>query len=233
MRFLLHMDCPENYHAVAQVLSTWAELTCAYIEISPWERDQAPEASILFWDLDASDGQLLPPSIRKFHALFLCSSAPEAAISSYVIHPTGFLRKPIRIAALQAALGRCTDLWWDSLRRLEILSDRLRFSLPLCNLVWAEGARRGCLIHSSRECIVDRETLSALERRLPPRLFFRSQRSFLVNFYHVRGLDGAGLHMSDGNVVPLGRSSRRACLDAYRSFCQWRDGPEAGPTGRD
>lgn len=226
MRFLVHMDRPDSYAAMVQVLSIWTELTCAHIEISPWELEQPLEPSILFWDLDAQDGQLLPPPIQGPHALFLCSSTPQAAISSYALHPTGFLHKPVKISALQEALGRCTDLWWGSLDRLEVLSDRLRFSLPLCNLVWAEGARRGCLLHSSQECIANRETLSTLEEHLPRRLFLRAQRSFLVNLYHVRSLDSDGLHMSDGAVIPLGRTSRKACLDIYYSFCRWRDGLE-------
>lgn len=226
MRFLVHMDHPDSYAAMVQVLSIWTELTCAHIEISPWEREQPPEPSILFWDLDAQDGQLLPPPIQGPHALFLCSNTPQAAISSYALHPTGFLRKPVNLSALQMALGRCTDLWWGTLDRMEILSDRLHFSLPLCNLVWAEGARRGCLLHSSQACIASRETLSTLEEHLPHRLFLRVQRSFLVNLYHVRSLGSDGLHMSDGAVVPLGRSSRKACLDIYYNFCRWRDGLE-------
>ena len=32
--------------------------------------------------------------------------------------------------------------------------------------------------------------------------------------------------MSDGAVLPLGRSGRKMCLDTYRRFCQWRDGVE-------
>lgn len=42
MRFLVHMDHPDSYAAMVQVLSIWTELTCAHIEISPWEREQPP-----------------------------------------------------------------------------------------------------------------------------------------------------------------------------------------------
>ena len=130
--------------------------------------------------------------------------------------PDGFLQKPVRQSALFTALRRCAKLWWDSLERLEILSDRLRVRLPLCDLIWAEGARRGCLVHSSHECISNRESLSALEARLPGVLFFRCQRSFLVNLTHVQALDSQGLHMSDGAVIPLSRNSRGAAVQAYQ-----------------
>lgn len=223
MRIFVHMNCGEDYSAMVQVLSTWAAFLCVHIEISPWPQELPAAPAILFWDLDSENGLQLPP-IQPSHALFLCSSAPQAAISSYSLHPTSFLCKPVSLSALQRALDLCTDLWWGCLDRLEIPSGRHRISLPLCNLVWAEGARRGCIIHSSQECIPNRETLSMLEERLPQRLFLRPHRSFLVNLYHVRSLDGAGLHMSDGAVIPLGRSNRKAYTAAYHSFCRWRNG---------
>ena len=82
--------------------------------------------------------------------------------------------------------------------------------------LWAEGTRRGCLVHSSQECISNRESLSALEARLPGVLFFRCQRSFLVNLTHVQALNSQGLHMSDGAVIPLSRNSRGAAVQAYQ-----------------
>ena len=118
----------------------------------------------------------------------------------------------------------------DSLERLEILSDRLRVRLPLCDLVWAEGARRGCLVHSSHECISNRESLSALEARLPGVLFFRCQRSFLINLTHVRHLDSQGLLMSDGTLIPMNRGSRKPISDAYRQLRLRMEGdPAASP----
>ena len=213
LRFLIHMNTPEETAALERMLRLWAGLTCANLETGPWEPGAAAPA-VLFWDLDT---QLSPPQLPDdSSALLVCSSSSQAAIDSYSLHPDGFLHKPIRQEDLHAALRRCIKVWWDALDRLEILSDRLRVRLPLCDLVWAEGARRGCLVHSSHECISNRESLSALEARLPGALFFRCQRSFLVNLTHVQKLDSQGFHMSDGAVVPLSRNSRAAAVQAYQ-----------------
>ena len=77
----------------------------------------------------------------------------------------------------------------------------------------------GSLVHSTQGPIATRETLTALEERLPKELFLRCQRGFLANLRHVRRLDSGGLHMSDGAVVPLSRSSRGETAEAYRKFC--------------
>ena len=214
MRFLIHMSTSEEAGSLARMLRLWTWSTCADMETELWSPGASGPA-IVIWDLDAG----LPPSgmvSSASTALLVCSSRPQAAIDSYSLHPDGFLQKPIQQKDLFTALRRCARLWWDSLERLEILSDRLRVRLPLCDLIWAEGARRGCLVHSSQECISNRESLSALEARLPGVLFFRCQRSFLVNLTHVQALDIQGLHMSDGAVIPLSRNSRGAAVQAYQ-----------------
>lgn len=214
MRFLIHMSTSEEAGSLARMLRLWTWSTCADMETELWSPGASGPA-IVIWDLDAG----LPPSgmvSSASTALLVCSSRTQAAIDSYSLHPDGFLQKPIQQKDLFAALRRCARLWWDSLERLEILSDRLRVRLPLCDLIWAEGARRGCLVHSSQECISNRESLSALEARLPGVLFFRCQRSFLVNLTHVQALDIQGLHMSDGAVIPLSRNSRGAAVQAYQ-----------------
>ena len=220
------MNTPEETAALERMLRLWAGLTCANLETGPWEPGAAAPA-VLFWDLDT---QLSPPQLPDdSSALLVCSSSSQAAIDSYSLHPDGFLHKPIRQEDLHAALRRCIKVWWDALDRLEILSDRLRVRLPLCDLVWAEGARRGCLVHSSQECIVNCETLSALEARLPKGLFFRCQRSFLINLTHVRQLDSQGLLMSDGTLIPMGRSSRKPISEAYRQLRLRMEGDPAAP----
>lgn len=222
MHFTVYMEDPAERAALFRMLEIWRDLTCSCVEFSSWDPEERPEpGGILFWDLD---GRLPPASIDGAYALFLCSSSSSAAIASYSLHPAGFLRKPIGMEKLWAALHRCIKLWWDSLERLEITSDRCRIRLPLCDLVWVESTRRNSLVHSTQGPIATREALTALEGRLPRGLFLRCQRSFLVNLRHVRRLDNEGLCMSDGAVVPLSRSSRSEVAEAYRQFCLLWDG---------
>lgn len=223
MHFAIHMRDPGQRAELLRMLDTWRRLTRSQVEFADWI--PGPEFAILFWDLD--DGP--PPALPAGSALILCASSGRAAISSYAVHPAGFLRKPVGMEALRRVLRRCTRFWWDSLERLELVSDHCRLQLPISELVWAESTRRGCLIHSSREAIAAREPLAALEKRLPEALFLRCQRGFLVNLCHVRRMDALGLHMSDGAVVSLSRGSRSITAERYRQFCLLRD-KKAGDT---
>ena len=222
MRFLIHMSTSEEAGSLARMLRLWTWSTCADMETELWSPGASGPA-IVIWDLDAG----LPPSgmvSSASTALLACSSRTQAAIDSYSLHPDGFLQKPIQQKDLFTALRRCARLWWDSLERLEIVSDRCRFRLPLYDVVWAESARRGCLIHSSRAAIPAHEPLASLESRLARPIFLRCQRGFLVNLCHVRRLDTLGFHMSDGTVVPLSRNSRAEAAERYRQLCLLRHG---------
>ena len=133
MQFTIHMGDPAERTALLRMLETWRGLTCASVEFADWTPEHRPEpGGILFWDLDDCP----PPAAAVGKcALFLCSSSSGAAIASYPLHPAGLLRKPVGMDKLWAALHRSVKLWWDSLERLEITSDRCRIRLPLCDLV--------------------------------------------------------------------------------------------------
>ena len=87
-----------------------------------------------------------------------------------------------------------------------------------------EGARRGCIIHTSHQVIASREPLYRLEQQLPGSIFMRCQRSFVINLIHVREAVGNSLLLSNGTEVPISRGSKAAVLDSYRRFCQLRYG---------
>ena len=226
MRILVDLPDTADRIALCNMLQVWMELSCACVDIvtAGSGASDAPCAdSIVFWDLDSSK---LPPRTwdHRGNALFLCSRDPQRAIGSYSLHPTGLLLKPVSMDRLWEAMRRCSHLWFPSLMRLEISDNRIKIALPFNDLLCAEGARRGCLIHTSHRVILSREPLYRLEQQLPENIFVRCQRSFVVNLTHVREAKGDILRLSNGAEIPIGRGNKTAVLDAYRQFCRLRYG---------
>lgn len=211
-------------NAFCGMLQIWMELTCVSMDIVTTKAAVPPPAhAIVFWDLDGPDP---PPPVGQGPdcALFLCSRDPQRAIDSYAFHPTGFLTKPVSMDQLWNAMLRCSGLWFASLMRLELYSDRVKVGVPFKNLIWAEGTRRGCMLHTSHQSIVTREPLYRLEQRLPQVIFARCQRSFVVNLTHVREITGNSLFLCDGTEISLGRGNKPGVLQAYQQFCRLRYG---------
>lgn len=221
---LIHFQNPAERADLCRTLRTWMELSCVSMDIETGERAGAPHApAIIFWDLDGSSP---PPMVRQGQAcaLFLCSQDPQRAIGSYSFHPTGFLTKPVTMDQLWRAMLRCTRFWFAALTRLEIFCDRVKIGIPFHNLIWAEGTRRGCMVHTSHQSISAREPLYRLEQRLPETIFTRCQRSFVVNLGYVREIVGNSLFLMNGTEISLGRGNKSSVQEAYRRFRRLRYG---------
>lgn len=221
MSILVQFYDEAEREALCAKLQTWMELSCVSMEIQTHGTiDLLSPPDIIFWDLDGAPPP--PAAWSPDRALFLCSRDPQRAIDSYSFHPTDFLTKPISMDKLWNAMLRCARLWFSNLLRLEVLSDRVKIGIPYQNLLWVEGTRRGCLLHTSHQSITSREPLYRLEQRLPELVFVRCQRSFLVNLLHVQEVSGGSLYLSDGTRISLGRGNKAVVLEAYQQFCRLR-----------
>ena len=217
MHFTVYMEDPAERAALFRMLEIWRDLTCSCVEFSSWDPEERPEpGGILFWDLD---GRLPPASIDGgVRALSLLLQQQRGHCQLFP-PPRGFFAQAHwngealgRSAPLYQAVVGLSGAAGDHQRPLPGPPPPLRSGL-------GGSTRRGSLVHSTQGPIATRETLTALEERLPKELFLRCQRGFLANLRHVRRLDSGGLHMSDGAVVPLSRSSRGETAEAYRKFC--------------
>ena len=219
MHFTVYMEDPAERAALFRMLEIWRDLTCSCAGIQQLGPGGAPGTrrhSLLGLGRPACR---LPPLTGRTRSF----SAPPAAarpLPAIPSTPRVVLRKPIGMEKLWAALHRCIKLWWDSLERLEITSDRCPGPPPpLRSGLGGEHPERQSGPRTQGP-IATRETLTALEERLPKELFLRCQRGFLVNLRHV---PASGQRRTatcqTGRSLPLSRSSRGETAEAYRKFC--------------
>ena len=100
----------------------------------------------------------------------------------------------------------------------------MNIGVPFKNVIWVEGTRRGCMVHTANQSVSAREPLYRLEERLPETVFTRCQRSFVVNLTHVREIAGNSLFLSDGTEISLGRGIKAGVLEAYQRYRSLRYG---------
>ncbi len=218
MHILVHFDDPAERDALCALLRGWASLSCVAADIVCDARAVGEKAPLLvFWDMDGPDQ---PPQVGREGALFLCARDPRRAIESYRFHPADLLIKPVTAERLWQAMRRCARLWVSSLERLEVASGRLKLSFPMGDLLWAEGHRRGCLLHTVHDNIPARVPLYQLEKQLPSSVFARCQRKFLVNLTQVDRIEGNALFLRDGTKLTLSRTSKSEVLTAYQQVRQ-------------
>lgn len=217
-RFLVCTEDEAFFAGFARALRFWSETVCITAEpvrLDGQENGSGPR-DILFLDIDGLDGPLDKLDPPPAGALVLCSGDPGRSIACYALHPVDFLPKPVTPAALDRAMGRCIPLWQDRLRWLDASVGRAQ--VPLCELAWVEASGHSTVLHCVHGVIKAGEALSKLEARLPPQLFLRCQRSFLVNLRHVRALENGCFVMAGGDQVPIGRGNREQAARAFAAF---------------
>ena len=233
MRIVICSAQEQVVSRLRQLAAAWAILTCA--DVSIVERNDFPshaeeEGGIYFLDASGTHSRtrLVKAAeclaARSDCAFFLCVPDSRTAIDCYSLHPDGLLCSPFCPDEMLRAMSRCVNLWWDGLRRLELLSDRMKVVVPLYDLVWIESVSKSCLLHCTDSQIQVRLPLNALEVMLPRGLFLRCQRSFIVNLCHIRAAGRTEITLSDGAKIPMGRALRNQVLKAYESVCSLRAG---------
>ena len=213
--------------SLRHAIQVWSAGVCADMDTCEWpdwpsclEGLGADPCELLFLDADSAcmHWDEIARQLNGACALFVCSDSSHAAIDCYALHPRGFLTKQVTAESLERSLYPCFGLWRKALACLNLSIGRNRVSLPVCELLWADARGRSCVLHSSHGQITVNDTLQELTGKLPPALFFRCQKSFVVNLRHIRAVSGGMLVMSDGAQVPVGRNCKSEVQQAYAAF---------------
>jgi len=87
---------------------------------------------------------------------------------------------------------------------------------------WVEAANYCAVVHARGVRFIIRESLDALEKRMPASLFLRTHRSALVNVARMRAFfeadENEAVVLSCGTRVPVSRRRRRAVLERIRDL---------------
>lgn len=172
--------------------------------IAALEALQQQPVDLLFLDIQMPDlnGMELAHSIDNHKTRIIFTTAfKDYAFDSYEVNALDFLLKPIRYVKFQAAIdkahayfnlaasassaepavptsiflridGELRQIQLDQLLYVEGMKDYLKF--------YIEGERSPWITHM---------TMSAAEKLLPPSLFMRIHRSYIISLKHIRSID--------------------------------------------
>jgi two-component system LytT family response regulator len=154
----------------------------------------------------------------------------QYAVQAYEVYPADYLLKPFdreRFAkALDRALreiasdraagsvgGKVSDIREWSAERIAIKSENRIIFLRNSEIDWIEAAGNYLKFHTKSGEYLVRETMSAMENKLPSNRFMRIHRSTIVNLDRVKelkaGLSGDySVTMQDGSTLTLSRGYR-------------------------
>jgi DNA-binding LytR/AlgR family response regulator len=94
-------------------------------------------------------------------------------------------------------------------------ADRKQHKTFLKDILYIESLDEYVKVYLREKMLITRESISVLEKKLPPELFVRIHRSFLVSAKAVVSIAADGVEIS-GKILPFGRAFKQSALAALK-----------------
>lgn len=156
--------------------------------------------------------RLLPAGCR----LVLLSSSPgnaaevyDAGVADYLLMPVSYERFATCARRLLSAVGSATNAAERSMRSIFVKSDYKVIQVPVDEILFVEGLKdyvKFYLGHDQRS-VMSLMSMKTLEAHLPPDMFMRVHRSYIVNLHHIRTID-RGRIVFGPHHIPVGETYR-------------------------
>jgi len=184
---------------------------------------QTGDAKIAFLDIymPGTSGIDVAKKIRetdKEIAIVFITNSLDHGLNGYYVEALQYLVKPVAYPEVAKVLNKCVKLFADSLRFVEVLSDRMTVRVLLKDILYLEILNHTCLIHTLSETIKSYRPLSEIECQLDRESFLRTHRSYIVNMRYIEDVTENDFLLTTGQSAPIRRSDRLAVKQAYRDY---------------
>ncbi|MBE6852998.1 MAG: response regulator transcription factor [Ruminococcus sp.] len=91
-------------------------------------------------------------------------------------------------------------------------------TMRLDDIIYLEADKRITNIRTIEKSFVSTENISSISERLPGLFFFRTHRTYTLNFRHIANIDREVIQMRNGECVILSRQRKKDFESAYNVF---------------
>lgn len=153
----------------------------------------------------------------------LTTAYSEFALEGYQLNVVDYLLKPISFqrffqAATKAAQIFRTQLQLQSKDKEEVPQGMyIRQGDAFTQIFWkdilyVEGMQNYLKLHFKEKTLIIHQTMTSLEEVLPPNIFFRIHKSYLINLLHIDSIARRRLYIN-GKELPISAQRREELLE--------------------
>lgn len=184
---------------------------------------------LVFLDINMPEisGISFAKSINKNIKIIFTTAYREYAVEGFELQAVDYLLKPISFERLLKAVNTYFEVHGDpkngQIQKPEtnpfmfVRSDRRMIKIDFDAIIYIESYSDYIKIHLSDEIIVTRETLSALEAKLPKVQFIRIHRSFIIALAHISSFTNEHI-VIHGQALTISRSYKKEVLELLERF---------------
>ena len=196
-----------------------------------WERsaitlgEDSPRADLIFMDIEmpgvtGMDAAALLRTFDDVTPIIFVTNLAQFAVRGYEVNALDFIVKPVSYGAFSLRMAKALRVMREM--RGSSITVKTRGGMEVLRLddvTYIEVMNHALTYHRTEgEPVITRSTITEAEESLADRPFVRINKSFLVNMRHISSVHGQEVELFSGEVLPIGRSMRKAALEKIAGY---------------
>ncbi|MDC0231305.1 LytTR family DNA-binding domain-containing protein [Aureispira] len=146
----------------------------------------------------------------------------EYAIDGFELNVVDYLLKPISLERFAKAVNKAIKQLQENTENIGnrtettadyifVKADKKLIKLHFNDIFYIEGLKDYVILHTPQKRIVTLQTMKSLEIKLPPDIFMRIHRSYIVNLSKISIVEGNTVHINN-KIIPIGKNYKDILL---------------------
>ncbi len=149
--------------------------------------------------------------------IIFLTSYPEHVFDSFQVGTYRYLLKPLDVEKATEALD---DFIRDKkmMALVTVCIDGEMVSIPSEDIVYLEAEGKFCNIRTDKQFVRSSRCIAKIYALLPQHCFYRTHKSYVVNFYAISKVKENTIFLLNGEQVSISRRNLTGFKNAYREF---------------
>lgn len=214
-----HLSKIKNVHVVAECKNA----------LEAFNRINIHNIDLVFLDINMPEisGISFAKSINKNIKIIFTTAYRDYAVEGFELKAVDYLLKPITFERLLQAINTYFDVYseakQDTISSVEkndfifVRADRKMIKIEFKDIIYVESFSDYVKLHLNETTIVTRETISAIEAKLPSKNFIRIHRSFIVSLKHISSFTNEYVTVNN-KALTISRSYKKDVLNQLEQY---------------
>ena len=214
-----HLSRIENIEVIAQCKNA--------IEAFNFINNNAVDLIFLDINMTEISGIAFAKSINKNIKIIFTTAYRDYAVEGFNLQAVDYLLKPISFERLLQAINRYFEVNTQQTETqsqpsetndfIFVRSDRRMLKITFKDIIFIESLSDYLKIHLKDQSIITRETISAIEAKLPQKDFLRIHRSYIVNLASIESFTNEEM-IVNGKALTISRSYKKDVITKLERF---------------
>ncbi len=190
---------------------------------------RAHSIDLVFLDINMPEisGISFAKSINKDIKIIFTTAYRDYAVEGFELQAVDYLLKPISFDRLLKAVNNYFDIYSDTKKSenhiidsndfMFVRADRRMLKIDFESIIYVESYSDYIKIHLKDEIIVTRETITAIEVKLPKQQFIRIHRSYIISLTNITSFTNEQITISKKSL-PISRGYKKDVLEILGKF---------------